>query len=187
MTLQTERVRTLDCVFRSKVIGDSGGNCIRAGRTRRLPRLLGELAIARADGSSPRRLASLAKTEVLLIDDFGLAKLTAESRRDLLGIIEDHHGIRSTVATSQLPVEKWHDAIADPTLADAILGRLVHNACQLDLRRCADAFPAGPEPGRRSGRRRAQWPGGHPGEGCAKKSARADEARAPGDRLAIRA
>ena len=101
---------------------------------RRLPRLLSELAIARADGSYPRRLASLAKTEVLVIDDFGLAKLTAESRRDLLEIIEDRYGIRSTVVTSQLPVEKWHDAIADPTLADAILDRLVHSAYQLNLK-----------------------------------------------------
>ena len=101
---------------------------------RRLPRLLGELAIARADGSYPRRLASLAKTEVLVIDDFGLAKLTAENRRDLLEIIEDRYGIRSTVLTSQLPVEKWHHAIADPTLADAILDRLVHSAYQLNLK-----------------------------------------------------
>ena len=101
---------------------------------RRLPRLLSELAIARADGSYSRRLASLAKTEVLVIDDFGLAKLTAENRRDLLEIIEDRYGIRSTVLTSQLPVEKWHDAIADPTLADAILDRLVHNAYQLNLK-----------------------------------------------------
>ena len=101
---------------------------------RRLPRLLSELAIARADGSYPRRLASLAKTEVLVIDDFGLAKLTAGNRRDLLEIIEDRYGIRSTVVTSQLPVEKWHDAIGDPTLADAILDRLVHSACQLNLK-----------------------------------------------------
>ena len=101
---------------------------------RRMPRLLSELAIARADGSYPRRLASLAKTEVLVIDDFGLAKLSAENRRDLLEIIEDRYGIRSTVATSQLPVEKWHDAIGDPTLADAILDRLVHSAYQLNLK-----------------------------------------------------
>ena len=97
-------------------------------------RTLSELAIARADGSYPRRLASLAKTEVLVIDDFGLAKLTAGNRRDLLEIIEDRYGIRSTVVTSQLPVEKWHDAIGDPTLADAILDRLVHSACQLNLK-----------------------------------------------------
>ena len=93
---------------------------------RRLPRLLTELAIARADGSYPKLLASLAKTEVLVIDDFGLAKLSAENRRDLLEITEDRYGIRSTVITSQLPVENWHDIVGDPTLADAILDRLVH-------------------------------------------------------------
>ncbi len=101
---------------------------------RRMPRLLSELAIARADGSYPKRLASLAKTEVLVIDDFGLAKLSAENRRDLLEIIEDRYGIRSTVATRELPVEKWHDAIGAPTLADAILDRLVHSAYQLNLK-----------------------------------------------------
>ena len=102
--------------------------------SRRLPRLLTELAIARADGSYPKLLASLAKTEVLVIDDFGLAKLSAENRRDLLEITEDRYGIRSTVITSQLPVENWHDIIADPTLADAILDRLVHSSYQLNLK-----------------------------------------------------
>ena len=101
---------------------------------RRLPRLMTELAIARADGTYPKLLASLAKTEVLVIDDFGLAKLSAENRRDLLEITEDRYGIRSTVITSQLPVENWHDIIADPTLADAILDRLVHSAYQLNLK-----------------------------------------------------
>ena len=101
---------------------------------RRLPRLLTELAIARADGRYPKLLASIAKTEVLVIDDWGLAKLNAENRRDLLEIIEDRHGIRSTVATSQLPLEKWHDVGGDPTLADAILDRLVHSAYQINLK-----------------------------------------------------
>ena len=100
----------------------------------RLPRLLTELAIARADGRYPKLLASLAKTEVLIVDDWGLAKLSAENRRDLLEIIEDRHGVRSTIATSQFPVEKWHDVIGDPTLADAILDRLVHSAYQLNLK-----------------------------------------------------
>ena len=101
---------------------------------RRLPRLLTVLDIARADGSYPKLLASLAKTEVLVIDDFGLAKLSAENRRDLLEITEDRYGIRSTVITSQLPVENWHDIIGDPTLADAILDRLVHSSYQLNLK-----------------------------------------------------
>ena len=80
---------------------------------RRLSRLLTGLAIARADGSYPKLLASLAKTEVLVIDDFGLAKLSAENRRDLLKIIEDRYGIRST--TSQLPVENWHAVVGEPS------------------------------------------------------------------------
>ena len=101
---------------------------------RRLPRLMTELAIARADGTYPKLLASLAKTDVLVIDDFGLAKLSAENRRDLLEITEDRYGIRSTVITSQLPVENWHDIVGDPTLADAILDRLVHSSYQLNLK-----------------------------------------------------
>ena len=101
---------------------------------RRLTRLLTELSIARADGRYPKLLASLAKTHVLIIDDFGLAKLSAENRRDLLEIIEDRHALRSTIVTSQLPVEKWHAVVGDPTLADAILDRLVHRAYQLNLK-----------------------------------------------------
>jgi DNA replication protein DnaC len=100
----------------------------------RLPRLLQEMAIAKGDGRYPKLLATLAKTEVLILDDWGLAKLTAEQRRDLLEILEDRHGVRSTLATSQLPIEKWHDLIGDPTLADAILDRLVHNAYKIHLK-----------------------------------------------------
>ena len=73
-----------------------------------------KLAIAKGDGRYPKLLATLAKTEVLILDDWGLAKLTAENRRDLLEILEDRHGLRSTLATSQLPIEKWHDIIGDP-------------------------------------------------------------------------
>jgi len=100
----------------------------------RLPRLLQEMAIAKGDGRYPKLLTMLAKTEVLILDDWGLAKLTAEQRRDLLEILEDRHGVRSTLATSQLPIEKWHDLIGDPTLADAILDRLVHNAYKINLK-----------------------------------------------------
>jgi DNA replication protein DnaC len=92
------------------------------------------MAIAKGDGRYPKLLATLAKTEVLILDDWGLAKLTAEHRRDLLEILEDRHGVRSTLATSQLPIEKWHDMIGDPTLADAILDLLIHNAYRLALR-----------------------------------------------------
>lgn len=99
----------------------------------RLPRLLQDMAIAKGDGRYPKLLATLAKMDVLILDDWGLAKLTAEHRRDLLEILEDRHGIRSTLATSQLPIEKWHDTIGDPTMADAILDRLVHNAYKINL------------------------------------------------------
>lgn len=100
----------------------------------RLPRLLQELAIAKGDGRYPRLLGTLAKTEVLILDDWGLVQPSAEQRRDLLEILEDRHGIRSTLATSQLPIDKWHDLIGDPTLADAILDRLVHNAYKITLK-----------------------------------------------------
>ena len=79
-------------------------------------------------------LKSLARVELLILDDWGLALMTAEQRRDLLEIIEDRHGRGSTMVTSQLPVEHWHEIIGDPTLADAILDRLVHNAHRLTLK-----------------------------------------------------
>lgn len=100
----------------------------------RLPRLLQDMAIAKGDGRYPKLLATLAKTDVLVLDDWGLAKLTGEQRRDLLEILEDRHATRSTLATSQLPIETWHDVIGDPTLADAILDRLVHNAYRINLK-----------------------------------------------------
>ena len=84
--------------------------------------------IAKGDGRYPKLLANLANVDVLLLDDWGLMKLNAENRRDLLEVLEDRHGNRSTMATSQLPLEEWHNVIGDPTLADAILDRLVHNA-----------------------------------------------------------
>ena len=100
----------------------------------RLPRLLQDMSIAKGDGRYPKLLTTLAKTHVLILDDWGLVKLNAEQRRDLLEILEDRHGARSTLATSQLPAEKWHDSIGDPTLADAILDRLVHNAYKINLK-----------------------------------------------------
>ena len=99
----------------------------------RLPRLLEDLAIARADGRYLKLLRDFAKTDLALIDDFGLANLNDDARRDLLEILDDRHGRKSTLVTSQLPVETWHDYIGDPTLADAILDRLVHNAYRLNL------------------------------------------------------
>lgn len=100
----------------------------------RLPRLLDELSIGRADGRYGKLLKQLAKIDALVIDDWGLAVLDDVHRRDLLEVLDDRHGARSTIVTSQLPVEHWHAAIGNLTLADAILDRLVHNAYQLDLR-----------------------------------------------------
>jgi len=100
----------------------------------RVPRFLRELSRAKGDGSYPKRLASLAKTELLVLDDFGTAPLSDEHRHDLLELLEDRYGLRSTLVTSQYPVERWHELIGDPTLADAILDRLVHNAYKLSLK-----------------------------------------------------
>ncbi|MGB8518217.1 MAG: IS21-like element helper ATPase IstB [Gallionella sp.] len=99
----------------------------------RAPRLIEELIIAHGDGRYVKFIAQLAKVDVLLLDDWGLAALTDSARRDLLEILDDRHGARSTIVTSQLPLAHWHDAIGDATLADAILDRLVHNAHQLTL------------------------------------------------------
>ena len=100
---------------------------------RRLPRLLHQLRIARADGSYAKELAHLARIDVLLLDDWGLAVLEDEERRDLLEVLEDRRGLRSTVVTSQLPVAQWHDTIGDPTIADSILDRIVHQAHRIEL------------------------------------------------------
>ena len=100
---------------------------------RRLPRLLSELALAHADGSYVGLLARLARVDVLVLDDWGLGTLTDRHRHDLLEILEDRDGTRSTVITSQLPRERWHDYLGDPTVADAILDRLVHRAHPLAL------------------------------------------------------
>lgn len=99
----------------------------------RVPRLVEELTIAHGDGRYVKLMAQLAKVDVLLLDDWGLAALTDSARRDLLEIVDDRHEARSTIVTSQLPLTHWHDAIGDSTLADAILDRLVHNAHQIAL------------------------------------------------------
>jgi DNA replication protein DnaC len=100
----------------------------------RVPRLFQELPIAKGDGSLPKLFARLSKIDVLILDDWGLAKLTAEQRRDMLEILEDRHGLHSTIVTSQLPIDQWHASIGDSTLADAILDRLVHNAYKINLK-----------------------------------------------------
>ena len=100
----------------------------------RAPRLFDDLALAKADGRYRRVLAAYARLDLLVIDDWGLASLTEEQRRDVLEILEDRHDLRSTLIASQLPIEKWHKVIGDPTLGDAILDRLVHNAHKLTLK-----------------------------------------------------
>ena len=99
----------------------------------RLSRLLEDLALAHADGRYPKLMTSLARTDLLVLDDWGLAPLSDADRRELLEILEDRHELRSTLVTSQLPVDTWHEAIDHPTLADAILDRLVHNAYRVAL------------------------------------------------------
>ncbi len=110
---------------------------------RRVPRLFDELALARADGTYTRLLSRFARIDVLILDDWGLAPLTDAQRRDVLEIIEERHGVRSTIITSQLDVKKWHDYVGEPTMADAILDRIVHNS-----------YRVGPKgPSRRKGER----------------------------------
>jgi DNA replication protein DnaC len=99
----------------------------------RAPRLFDELSVCHADGSFRKRLAAIAKVDLVLIDDFAIAPMGARERTDLLELLDDRVGTRSTLITSQLPVEHWHDYLGDPTLADAILDRLVHSAHKLHL------------------------------------------------------
>jgi len=100
----------------------------------RLPRLFQDLAIAKADGSYPNLMKKLSKTKVLILDDLGLAPMSAQERRDLLEVVEDRQGLTSTIVAAQLPIEEWHANIRDPTIADAILDRLVHNAYKINLK-----------------------------------------------------
>jgi len=119
----------LGCAFAQKA-------CREGFRTLylRSPQLFYQVALARADGSYATLMKRLAKTHLIVIDDLGLAPLGATERRDLLEVIEDRHGSGSTLVTSQLPIENWHDHIGDPTIADAILDRLIHNAHRIQLK-----------------------------------------------------
>lgn len=110
--------------------------CRRGSRAlyRRVPRLFDELTLARADGTLVRLLARFARAHVLVLDDFGIGTLREQDRRDLLEILEDRYGVRSTVITSQLDPKHWHAFIGEPTLADAICDRLIHNAHRLVLK-----------------------------------------------------
>ena len=100
----------------------------------RIPRLFSDLALARGDGRYARLMRALGGVKLLILDDWGLEPLTAEQRHDLLEIVEDRYGRGATLFTSQVPVDRWHDLIGDPTLADAILDRVIHNAHRIQLR-----------------------------------------------------
>jgi DNA replication protein DnaC len=113
-----------------------GNSAIRQGISSlylRMPRLAQELKIARADGSYMKLLQRLQRVRLLIIDDWGLNPFTDEERRDFLEIMEDRHQVRSSIIASQLPIDMWHDVIGDPTLADAICDRIIHNAHKIIL------------------------------------------------------
>lgn len=109
---------------------------IRRGHTAlylRAPRLLDELSVARVDGRLPRLLGAWARVEVLVIDDLGLQPLSNQQAADLLEVVEDRHQRQATIVTSQLPIKQWHEALGEPTIADAILDRLLSNSHRLEL------------------------------------------------------
>ena len=113
-----------------------GHKACRDGRSvsyQRVPRLFEALALARGDGRHAQMLKTVARTQLLILDDWGLCVLTQPQRIDLLEILEDRNGNGATIITSQIPIDKWHEVIADPTLADAILDRIVHNAHRLNI------------------------------------------------------
>jgi DNA replication protein DnaC len=100
---------------------------------RRLSKLLAELALARRDGRYSKVMAAYAKTDLLVLDDWGIVRLNQEERLDILELLEDRYGLKSTIVAAQVSVDQWHEIIGDPTLADAILDRLVHNAHKIEL------------------------------------------------------
>jgi DNA replication protein DnaC len=104
-----------------------------SARYERVPRLLETLRLSRGDGSFGKKLQTLAKIDLLILDDFGLKPLMQAEKHDLLEIIEDRHALRSTIVTSQLPVKLWHEYLGEPTVADALLDRLLNNAHRLEL------------------------------------------------------
>ncbi len=100
----------------------------------RIARILEELRLAHADGSYPRVANKLLKYDLIILDDWGLDRLNQEQRRDILEIVEDRHGLKSLLITSQLPIAKWHEVIGDPTIADAILDRVLQKSIKLELK-----------------------------------------------------
>jgi DNA replication protein DnaC len=118
----------LSCALGHKACRDN-----RSVLYQRVPKLFDDLALARGDGRYARLFRALGGVQLLILDDWGLEPLDAQARHDLLEIVEERYGRRSTIITSQLPVDSWHHVIGDPTYADAILDRLVHNAQRLNL------------------------------------------------------
>lgn len=124
-------------VGKSYIACTFGNNACRAGISTyyvRLPRLLKDFEIARADGRYIKLLQRLSRVKLLIVDDWGLSSLSDVERRDFLEITEDRHNVRSTIICGQLPIDKWHDVIGDPTIADAICDRLIHNAHKINLK-----------------------------------------------------
>jgi len=100
----------------------------------RAPRLLQEIAVSRHDGRYNKIMAPLSKAEVLVLDDFLISPMNLDEQKEFLEIVEERHGRKATIVTSQLPLKAWYDSMQDPTLADAILDRLIHNAYKLELK-----------------------------------------------------
>lgn len=119
----------LACALGNKACRDN-----RSVLYQRVPKLFAELALARGDGRYRKLMKRLAKVRLLILDDWGLQAFASEQRRDLLEIVEERYGHGATLITSQVPVDRWHDIIGEPTIADAILDRIVHNAHRLKLK-----------------------------------------------------
>jgi DNA replication protein DnaC len=119
----------LACALGQKACRDN-----RSVLYQRVPRMFSDLALARGDGRYPRLMRALGGVKLLILDDWGLEPLGPEQRHDILEIVEDRYGRGATLITSQIPVDRWHDLIGEPTLADAILDRIVHNAHRLQLK-----------------------------------------------------
>jgi DNA replication protein DnaC len=119
----------LACALGNKACRDN-----RSVLYQRLPKLFADLALARGDGRHPKLMKRLGKVRLLILDDWGLEPFGPEQRHDLLEIVEERYGNGATLITSQIPVDRWHDIIGEPTIADAILDRIVHNAHRLKLK-----------------------------------------------------
>ena len=118
----------LACALGQKACRDN-----RSVLYQRLPKMFADLALARGDGRYPRLMRAIGGVRLLILDDWGLEPLGPEQRRDMLEIVEERYGRGATLITSQIPVDRWHDLIGDPTLGDAILDRVIHNAHRLQL------------------------------------------------------